>query len=149
MPFSFAFAWLNALHTVRHSHMDHPDARRSAASPGGQHGTGAQEGYLGLTNKENAAGSKCSNFLINKKIVRPEFEPKKEKTMREKTATAAAVAAEDEPVRKDGHPSDHCQKLLPKLILAQPKDFVDMQLTPDFWSWTVDATKYHAWLMAQ
>jgi len=84
--------------------MDHPDAQRSAASPGGQHGTGAQEGYLGLTNKENAAGSKRSNFLINKKIVRPEFELKKKMMMRERTVTAAAVAAEDEPVRKTATP---------------------------------------------
>ena len=86
--------------------------------PGVNMGTGAQEGYFGTTNKENAAGSKRSNFLINEKIVRPEFEPKKKKTRRGNTATDVAVAAEDEPVRKDGHPSDHCRQLLPKLILA-------------------------------
>jgi hypothetical protein len=112
--------------------------------PGVNMGTGAQEGYFGTTNKENAVGSKRSNFLINEKIVRPEFETNLKKTRRGNTATEAAVAAEDEPVRKDGHPSGHCRKLLPKLILARPKDFFDTQLTPDFWSWTVDATNYRA-----
>jgi hypothetical protein len=38
---------------------------------------GAQVGYFGQTNKENAVRGIRSNFLLTKKIVRPAFKPKK------------------------------------------------------------------------
>ncbi len=39
--------------------------------------TGAEKGFYGPTNKENAVGAKRTIFMMTEKIGRPEFEPKK------------------------------------------------------------------------
>ncbi len=99
--------------------------------------TGAEKGFYGPNNKENAAGAKRENFLTEEKIERPKFEPKKPPQKRkgdeEDTPLLAAVC-------KDGHPSDVCQKQLPPLSHARPKDYFDTQISPKFIDWAVTAT---------
>ena len=65
-------------------------------------GTGAQSGFFGPTNKENAVGGTRSNFLTlsDERIQRPKFGPKREKKRK-------AGEAEPPPPREDGHPSDY------------------------------------------
>ncbi len=41
-------------------------------------GTGAQKGFFGPTNKENAVGGTRANFLTSENVERPKFERKKE-----------------------------------------------------------------------
>ncbi len=47
--------------------------------PGINLATGAQVGFYGPANKENAVGATRSNFLTKEKIVRPRFERKGQK----------------------------------------------------------------------
>jgi hypothetical protein len=49
------------------------------------------------------------------------------------------------PVQEDDHPSPVCHKLLPLLLEAQPKNFFDTQLMPEFLSWVVKATNLRAY----
>ena len=104
-------------------------------------GTGAERGFFGPTNKENAAGAKRSNFLTSndEKIQRPKFGLKREKKRK---------AADDNPPpppREDGHPSDYCRSLLPHISCARPKDYFDTQLTPEWLGWCTLAMNLRAY----
>jgi hypothetical protein len=105
--------------------------------------TGAEKGFYGPTNKENAAGAKRTNFLTAEKIERPKFEPKKLPKKRK------GSGKEDTPllaaVREDGHPSDVCRKQLPPLSRARPNDYFDTQIFPKFIDWAVTATNLRAY----
>jgi hypothetical protein len=115
-------------------------------------GTGAQRGFFGPTNKENAIGAKRSIFLTadDERIQRPKFGPKREKKRKAADDTAddaADDAADDEPPppREDGHPSDYCRSLLPHISRARPKDYFDTQLTPEWLGWCTTATNLRAY----
>jgi hypothetical protein len=104
-------------------------------------GTGAQIGFSGPTNQENAVGATRSNFLTSQdeKIQKPKFGPKREKKRK---------AGENDPVppREDGHPFNSCRMHLPHISLAQPKDFFDTQITPKFLGWATMAKNLRAYL---
>jgi hypothetical protein len=104
-------------------------------------GTGVQRGFFGPTNKENSVGAKRSNFLTSddKRLQRPKFGPKQEKKRK---------AADDEPPPpwEDGHLSDYCRSLLPHISCAQPKDYFDTRLTPEWLGWCKTATNLRAYL---
>ena len=104
-------------------------------------GTGAQSGFFGPTNKENAVGGKRSNFLTlsDEQILRPKFGPKREKKRK-------AGEAKPPPAREDGHPSDYCHSLLPPISRARPKDYFNTQLTPTWFDWCTTATNLRAYL---
>ncbi len=76
-------------------------------------GTGAQRGFFGPTNQENAVGATRSNFLTlqDERIQRPKFGPKREKKRK-------AGDNDPAPPREDGHPSDFCRMHLPHISLA-------------------------------
>ena len=97
--------------------------------------TGAQSGFFGPTNKENAVGGMHSNFLTlpDKRIQRLKFEPKREKKRKD-------PEAEPPPPREDSHPSDYCRSLLPPISHARPKDYFDTQLTAAWFNWCATAT---------
>jgi hypothetical protein len=103
-------------------------------------GTGAQSGFFGPTNKENAVGGKRSNFLTlsDKQIQRPNFGPKREKKRK-------AGEAEPPPPREDGHPSDYCRGVLPPISRSRLKDYFDTQLTPTWFDWCTTATNLRAY----
>ncbi len=103
-------------------------------------GTGAEKGFFGPTNKENAVGGKRLNFMMGEKVNQPMFGPKKPGKKRKETDSQPPT-----PVREDGHPSDACQKKLPPLSRARPKDFFDTQITPEFIDWEATATNLHAY----
>jgi hypothetical protein len=65
-----------------------------------------------------------------------------------KEAREEEEETEDElptPVWKNRHPSDTCQKKLPPLSQARPKDFFDTQVTPEFIDWEATATNLRAY----
>jgi hypothetical protein len=107
-------------------------------------GTGAQKGFFGPTNKENAVGGTRANFLTSEHVERPMFERKKPKKRR-KADDDANDPNNPPATREDGHPSDACRKQLPPLSRARPKDFFDTQLTPAFFDWAVMATNLRAY----
>ena len=49
------------------------------------------------------------------------------------------------PVRIDGHPSQACEKLLPPLSEARPKDYFDTQISPTFLEWVIKAMNLRAY----
>ncbi len=104
-------------------------------------GTGAQIGFFGPTNQENAVGAPRSNFLTlqDERIQRPKFGPKREKKRK-------AGDNDPAPPREDGHPSNFCRMHLPHISLAQPKDFFDTQITSKFLEWATTATNLRAYL---
>jgi hypothetical protein len=103
--------------------------------------TGAQEGFFAPTNKENSFGGKRANFLTAENLDRPEFGPK---TARKKRTVDGEMVPHP-PVRIDGHPSQACEKLLPPLSEARPKDYFDTQISPTFLEWVVKATNLRAY----
>ena len=110
-------------------------------------GTGAEKGFFGPTNKENAVGGKRSNFMMGEKVNRPAFGPKKPVRTRKRKETEDQPPPPDEevPIREDGHPSDACRKKLPPLSRARPKHFFDTQITPAFIDWATTATNLRAY----
>ena len=104
-------------------------------------GTGAQSGFFGPTNKENAVCGTRSNFLTlsDERIQRPKFGPKREKKRK------AGEAEPPPPPREDGHPSDYCRSVLPPISRARPKDYFDTQLTPTWFDWCTTATNLRAY----
>jgi hypothetical protein len=105
-------------------------------------GTGAQKGFFGPTNKENAVGGTRVNFSTSEHVELPMFEQKKPKKRRKADDTNNPNPPPT--TREDGHPSDACRKQLPPLSRARPKDFFDIQLTPAFFDWAVTATNLRA-----
>jgi len=80
---------------------------------------GAEEGFFGLTNKENAVGAPKFQYCYREedKIRRPEF----------------ASKAENLPVSDKGHLSPAARKLLPNEVRnCCPKNFFDTQISPEF-----------------
>jgi hypothetical protein len=82
-------------------------------------GTGAQSGFFGPTNNENAVGGTHLNILTSpdEQIQRPKFGPQQEKKRKDREA-------ELPPPWEDGHPSDYCHSL-PPISCARPKDYFD------------------------
>jgi hypothetical protein len=102
-------------------------------------GTGAQRGFFGPTNKENATGATEHNYLTHEdeKIVRPTFSyPPKRKsssTVPNTTNTSDGTRSDTTPTPSErGGPSKAAKKLIPNLRYARPKDFFDTQITPEF-----------------
>jgi hypothetical protein len=83
-------------------------------------GIGAQSGFFGPKNKENAVGGTRSNFLmsLDELIQRPKFGPKREKKRK-------AGEAKPPPPQEDGHLSNYCRSFLPPISHARPKDYFD------------------------
>ncbi len=80
---------------------------------------GAEEGFFGPTNQENAEGAPKYQYCCREeeKICRPEFESK----------------TPNRPVSKKGHISSAARKLLPDEIRdCRPKNFFDTQISPEF-----------------
>ena len=101
--------------------------------------TGAERGFFGPTNKENAAGATKHNYLMHRdeKIVRPTFSypPKKtsSSTAPNTTNTSNTTQSDTTPTPSErGGPSEAAKKLIPNLRYARPKDFFDTQITPEF-----------------
>ena len=106
----------------------------AVAVPGVDMATGAAFGFYGPTNKENAVGGERNNFAMNEadRIQCPEFEQEK----RERGRTYAP--------NTDGGPSPAARKRIPKMKVARPKDFFDLQITPEFVQWMTNATNRRA-----
>jgi hypothetical protein len=75
--------------------------------------TGAQVGFYGPTNKENAVGAKRSNFLTKEKIARPNFVPKKRKGLKKRSSprrqgreSPESLPAADAPPAANAPPPD-------------------------------------------
>jgi len=107
------------------------------AVPGIDMATGAQTGFFGPTNKENAVGGVRQNFLTldGERIERPTFEARtKARTTARKNATT----------NEFGGPSPVARKKIPSMKLARPKDFFDLQITPEFVKWVTLASNKRA-----
>jgi hypothetical protein len=104
--------------------------------PGIDMETGAQSGFFGPTNKENAVGGVRQNFLTDSvdRIERPTFAPKK-RGGKKNTSNE---------VRDFGGPSPAARKRIGPMKCARPKDFFDLQITPAFVSWMTLATNRRA-----
>jgi hypothetical protein len=93
---------------------------------------GAQEGFFGPTNQENAVGASKSQYCCREedKIRRPEF----------------ASKSPDLAVSEKGGISPAARKLLPEEIRdCRPKNFFDTQISPEFVKrCMVDTTNTHA-----
>ena len=100
--------------------------------------TGVQFGFYGPTNKENAVGGERHNFATMEadRIQRPKFEAKKKERAGGKNNTASA--------NDHGGPSPAARKRIPKLKVARPKDFFNLQITPEFVQWMTNATNRRA-----
>ena len=103
------------------------------AVPGIDMATGAQRGYYGPTNKGNSTGGVRHNFITTdgKRIKRPLFEPKK-------------VTKKSLIVNEHGRPSPAARKKIPSMKCARPKEFFDLQITPEFVKWLMNATNHPA-----
>ena len=100
------------------------------AVPGIDMATGAQTGFFGPTNKENAVGGVRQNFITQdgERIVRP----------------IVLAARSNRTTNKHGGPSPAARKKIPNLKCARPKDFFDLQITPEFVTWITCATNRRA-----
>jgi hypothetical protein len=105
--------------------------------PGIDMSTGAQSGFFGPTNKENAVGGVRENFLTQdgERIERPTFE------LRTKAKTTARTHAT---TNDDGGPSIAARKRIGNMKCSRPKDFFDLQITPTFINWITTATNRRA-----
>lgn len=83
--------------------------------------TGAQDGFFGPTNKENAVGPERMDYLTKElegdEIKRPKLAPKDPRN--------ASPSSR-------GGPSPEAYAAIPNLRTARPKDFFDTQITPEF-----------------
>ena len=103
-----------------------------SAVPGIDMATGAQTGFFGPMNKENAVGGVRQNFITQdgERIVRPTFE--------------ARTKARNRTTNEHGGPSPAARKKLPIFKCARPEDYFDLQLTPEFIKWITCATNRRA-----
>jgi hypothetical protein len=113
----------------------------AAAVPGVDMATGAQFGFYGPTNKENAVGGKRHNFakMEADRIQGPKFEAKTKERADGKKRNKTAPPANDH-----GGPSPAARKSIPKLKVARPKDFFNLQITPEFVQWMTTVTNRRA-----
>ncbi len=97
---------------------------------------GAQTGFYGPTNKENAVGGVRQNFITKdcERIERPTFEARTNKARKNTTPVT----------NEQGGPSPVARKKIPKMKCARPKDFFDLQITPEFVKWITCATNRRA-----
>jgi hypothetical protein len=95
--------------------------------PGIDMATGVQTGFYGPTNKENAVGGVRQNFITKdgKRIERPTFEARTNKARKNPTPIT----------NEHGGPSPVARKKIPKMKCARPKDFFNLQITPEFVKW--------------
>ncbi len=93
--------------------------------------TGAPFGFYGPTNKENAMGAVRNNYLVRESIYRPDLDRK-------------VFGPPYPPPRYDGHTSYAAKELIGDVRLAWPKDFFDLQLKPELFSFFRDATNLRA-----
>jgi len=102
--------------------------------------TGVQEGHFAPTNKENAIRAKKMNYCTHEteRVKRPIFTPKiKQKANPDGTPPPA-------PSEKGG-PSAKAKSAIPDIRVARPKDFFDLQITPEFVEKVmVNCTNQHA-----
>ncbi len=96
----------------------------AVAVPGANMATGVAFGFYGPTNKENAVGGVRNNFAMNEvdRIQHLKFEPHKKESGRNRWI----------PVNEHGGPSSAARKCIPKMKVSHPKDFFDLQITPDY-----------------
>lgn len=96
--------------------------------------TGAQVGFYGPTNKENAVGGKRSNFLTKEKIARPNFVPKKRKGFKKRSSPRRRILHEspessraaDAPPATDGPPAADAPPAADEATpIHSPTDFGD------------------------
>jgi len=92
--------------------------------------TGAQIGHFAPTNKEDAIGAQKNNYMVHatEKVKRLEFATKPSR----KTKKAKLDESEVRKVSEEGGPSAEAKRLIPDLRHARPKDFFDLQVTPEF-----------------
>jgi hypothetical protein len=104
--------------------------------------TGAQRGFFGPTNKDNAVGATRNNFCthVDNRIQRPVFGPKKPEPMPTDTppVTSPIVNAEK------GRPSKAAYTAIGDVTVSRPKDFFDLQLSPGYISNIRKGTNYRA-----
>ena len=89
--------------------------------------TGASFGFYVPTNQENATGGVRHNFLVGGMIDRCDLDRK-------------VFGPPYPPPRYDGHASFAAKELIGDVRLARPKDFFDLQLKPELFSFFGDAT---------
>lgn len=97
---------------------------------------GATDGFYNPTNPEkmNLANNR-RNYLTGEgeRIVRPEFAARVKKTKSAGTAQDSASADKPPPPPPDrGGPTDEAKKKVGDIRFARPKNFFDLQLTPEF-----------------
>jgi hypothetical protein len=103
--------------------------------------TGAQRGFFGPTNKDNAVGATRNNFCthVDDKIQRPVFGPKKPEPMPTDTPPVTPPI-----VNEKGCPSKLAYTAIGDVTVSRPKDFFDLQLSPGYISNIRKGTNYHA-----
>ena len=113
------------------------DPEPAVVVPGVNMATGAAFGFYGPTNKENVIGGERNNFTTNEadRIQRPKFEQKKKERGRNRTIPAN---------NDDSGSSPAARKRIPKMKVVRPKDFFDLQITPEFVQWMTNATNDRA-----
>ncbi len=111
--------------------------------------TGAEQGFFGPTNPNNTAGATRSNFCsgFGEKISRPEFGPKKPSPPPKKKAgesDCVTVGPPAPPYFEKGRPSAEAYKAIGDVKFARPKDFFDLQISPEYISNIRKGTNYCA-----
>jgi hypothetical protein len=98
--------------------------------------TGSERGFFGPTNPTNAAGATRSNFCsaFGETISRPEFGPK-----------VPFLGPPPPPSSyENGHPSLEAYEAIGDIKFARPKDFFDLQISPEYISNIRKGTNYRA-----
>ena len=98
--------------------------------------TGSEQGFFGPTNPTNAAGATRSNFCsaFGETISRPEFGPK-----------VPFLGPPPPPSSyENGHPSLEAYEAIGDIKFARPKDFFDLQISPEYISNIRKGTNYRA-----
>ncbi len=108
--------------------------------PGIDMQTGAEYGFFGPTNPNNAAGATRSNFctLFGGSIPRPTFGPKKPSQQPVSSSNQNMIPNEK------GRPSAAAYAAIGDIKLARPKDFFDLQLPPSYISNIRKGTNFRA-----
>ena len=114
--------------------------------PSGFAPSGVEEGFFAPTNKENATGKPKLSYLTDDPIKRPEFCKKPTKSKSKQPVGRPSTAANNNPPNIRGGPSEFARAKLPKDFSShRPKDYFDLQLTPEFLKKNmVDTTNFRA-----
>ena len=102
--------------------------------------TGAERGFFGPTNTNSAAGATRANFCsgFGEKISCPEFRSKKP------PSPPKAESNPPPPYNEKGCPSTEAYTVIGDIKFARPKDFFDLQISPEYISNIRKGTNYHA-----